>query len=140
VDQQREELYNAAVRSNDILYKASSVFPFTLFPDTITIDREKVSIANRFFYRVAQMHSIRIDDILSVEGDVGPFFGSLRVTSKYFVKAPRVINFLSREDAREIQKILQGYAIARQKEIDCSKIPTKELITLVKELGKEGTD
>jgi hypothetical protein len=49
VDQQREELYEAAIKSNDILYKAESVFPFSMFPDTITIDREKVSIANRVF-------------------------------------------------------------------------------------------
>jgi hypothetical protein len=140
VDQQREELYEAAIKSNDILYKAESVFPFSMFPDTITVDREKVSIANRVFFRVAQMHSIRIDDVLSVEGNVGPFFGSIRVTSKYFVKSPRVINYLTREDTRSIQKILQGYAIARQKEIDCSKIPTKELLRLLMELGEEGTD
>jgi hypothetical protein len=74
VDQQREELYEAAIKSNDILYKAESVFPFSMFPDTITVDREKVSIANRVFFRVAQMHSIRIDDVLSVEGNVGPVF------------------------------------------------------------------
>jgi hypothetical protein len=140
MDQGTEQLYEAAVKGNDILYKATTVFPFTLFPDTITIDREKVSIANRFFFRVAQIHSIRVDDILSVEGNVGPFFGSIRVTSKYFVKSPRVINFLSRDDTTNVQRILQGYTIARQKEIDCSKIPTKELITMLEELGKEGTD
>jgi hypothetical protein len=140
VDQQREELYEAAIKSNDILYKAESVFPFSMFPDTITVDREKVSIANRIFFRVAQMHSIRIDDVLTVEGNVGPFFGSVSVTSKYFVKNPRVINYITREDTRNIQKILQGYTITRQKQIDCSKIPTKELLKLLMELGEEGTD
>jgi hypothetical protein len=140
VEQNTEELYKAAIKSNDILYKASSVFPFNLFPDTITIDREKVSIANRVFFRVAQMHSIRIDDILSIEGNVGPFFGSIKVTSKYFVKSPRLINFLTREDARNVQWILQGYTVARQKEIDCSKIETNELIRMLMELGQEGTD
>jgi hypothetical protein len=140
VEQNTEELYKAAIKSNDILYKACSVFPFNLFPDTITIDREKVSIANRVFFRVAQMHSIRIDDILSIEGNVGPFFGSIKVTSKYFVKSPRLINFLTREDARNVQWILQGYTVARQKEIDCSKIETNELIRMLMELGQEGTD
>jgi hypothetical protein len=140
MEQNTEELYKAAIKSNDILYKATSVFPFTLFPDTITVDREKVSIANRVFFRVAQIHSIRIDDILSVEGNVGPFFGSLKVTSKYFVKSPRLINFLTREDARNIQRILQGYTVARQKEIDCSTIETNELVRMLMELGHEGTD
>jgi hypothetical protein len=140
VDQNTEDLYEAAIKSNDIIYKATTIFPFTLFPDTITIDREKVSIANRFFFRVAQIHSIRIDDILGVEGNRGPFFGSLSITSKYFIKSPRKINFLTIDDTVKAQRILQGYTIARQKEIDCSKIATKELRTMLLELGKESTE
>jgi len=140
MDKQTEELYEAAIKSNDILYKAVGIFPLALFPDTITVDREKVSIAQRFFYKVAQIHTIRIDDILSAESTLGPFFGSLKITSKFFVKDPKVINYLSRRDTVCLQRLLHGYTIARKKEIDCSKIAVNELKTMLLELGKESTD
>jgi len=129
------ELVDVAGESHELLFKTNTVFPFTLFPDTVTLDREKLSFATRFFFSVAQVTSVPIRDILSVEVDVGPFFGSVRTASRYFVTNPKSVRFLWRGDAIKLQRLLQGYIIAHERKIDCSKIDKNELIKLLTDLG-----
>lgn len=146
---ERDRLYDTAIRSHDVLFKANTVFPFILFPDTIILDREKLTIIHRPFFRMAKITAIRIKDVLNAEVDVGPFFGSLRVITRYFSdqsqftgnseelqRKPPLINFLWRRDAIKLHSLLQGYIIATQKEIDCSEIPREELVTLLYDLGQ----
>jgi hypothetical protein len=136
MDEHTEKLFDATKKASEILYKADTVFPFTLFPDTITIDREKLSISYREFFRVAKVVSTPLDDIESVDVNVGPFFGSLRITSKFFVNNTRYVKFLTREDAEKLQSILQGHKLAKEKEIDCSSIKKDELIMMLEKLGR----
>jgi hypothetical protein len=137
MDKQTEKLFEAAKQVSEILYQAETVFPFTLFPDTITIDREKLSISYRYFFRVARVVSTPLDDIESVDASVGPFFGSLRFTSSFFVNNTRFVKFLARGDAIKIQSILQGYKLAKEKEIDLTKIDKNELVMMLGKLGEE---
>ncbi|HLG91249.1 MAG TPA: hypothetical protein VI336_03790 [Candidatus Saccharimonadales bacterium] len=128
-------LVAVAKKSHEILFKASTIFPFTLFPDTVTLDREKVSFASRYFFRVAKITSVPVRDILSVEADIGPFFGSVHTASRYFVTNPKSIRWLWRKDAIRLQRLLQGYIIVHEQEIDCDKIKRDELIKLLNDLG-----
>jgi hypothetical protein len=143
-----EKLIDLTIKAQDVLFKADTVFPFTLFPDTVTIDREKLTIANRIFFKIAKIISIPIADVLSVEADVGPFFGSIHVTSRYFgqqttnttARSPYTVRFLSRDNTLQIQHLLQGYIIAHTREIDCANIDKKQLIILLKDLGQGVSD
>jgi hypothetical protein len=132
------ELKRAVGRADEVLAQATGVFPFNLFPDTITIDREKITIAHRIFFSVAEVISVRIEDILNVTADVGPFFGSLKITTRYFdhKQQPYKITFLRRADAMRLKRIAHGYLIARKKNIDCSKLTAKQLREALDELGK----
>ena len=147
---ERDKLYDVAIRSHDVLFKADTIFPFILFPDTIMLDREKLTIIHRQFFRMAKITAIRIKDILNAEVDIGPFFGLLRVTTRYFSDQsqfvgsepdtkngkPPVINYLWRSDAIKLHSMLQGYIIATQKEIECSEISKEELVALLYDLGQ----
>lgn len=148
---ERDKLYEVAIKSHDILFKSDTVFPFTLFPDTILLDREKLTIIHRQFFRMAQITAIRIKDILNAEVDIGPFFGSLRVVTRYYSgpesqfagvdtgdrsRKPATINYLWRSDAIKIHSMLQGYIIVSQREIDCSEISKEELTVLLYDLGQ----
>src|SRR4051812_33559551 len=42
-----QSLHEVAANVDDVLFEASTVFPFTLVPDTLTLDREKLTVANR---------------------------------------------------------------------------------------------
>jgi hypothetical protein len=139
-DEDPEKLLDITTNAHDILFEAHTVFPFTLFPDTVTVDREKVTIANRSFFRVAVINSTPIADIQSVEVDVGPFFGTVKTTSKYFMNNPREVHFLWREDAVKMQRLLQGYIIAHQREVDCNSMDKEQLVILLNDLGQGVTD
>jgi hypothetical protein len=137
MDEHTEKLFQAAKQASDVLYTADSVFPFALFPDTITIDREKLSISYRVFFRVAKVVSTPLDDIESVDANVGPYFASLRITSKFFVNNTRYVKFLTRDDALKIQSIMQGYKLAKEKEVDLTQINKDDLVMMLCKLGGE---
>jgi len=134
------QLTQAISGSHEVLAAATTVFPFTMFPDTITVDRTKLTVTHRTFFSVAEVMSINIEDILNVVANVGPFFGSLVISTRFFdVKKPYKVNWLWREDALKIARIMHGYIIAIQRKIDCTALSTKELASMLDELGKEGT-
>lgn len=131
------KLRQAVGSSREVLVSATTVFPFTLFPDTITVDRTKMTIAHRTFFQVAEVSSFNVDDILNVAANVGPFFGSLSITTRFFEgeNKPCEVKYLKREDALKIKRILQGYVIAIQKRIDCSVFGRNELVQMLDQLG-----
>ena len=136
--QAKQELKQAIHDANEVLTCATTVFPIALFPDTLTVDRTKVTSSRRTFFRVAQVMSMRIEDVLQVTANVGPVFGSVRVTSRFFNdEHPFVIENFWREDALRLKRIIQGYVVALKNKIDCSQLSTKELSTMLDQLGKD---
>lgn len=132
-----EKLSDAIGYADEVLARAKTVFPFTMFPDTISIDRTKVTITKRSFLAAGEVVSISIEDVLNVTAGVGPLLGTIQISTRYFdPKMPYVIEHLWRGDALKIKRILQGYIIARQKEIDCSALSTRELARDLDMLGK----
>lgn len=138
----KKELSHAIGNAQEVLMSATTVFPFTLFPDTITIDRTKLTVAHRTFFRVAEVMTIRVDDILNVTASVGPLFGSLKITTRFFDTSDKsyTINYLTRGDALKLKRIVQGYIIALQRKIDCSALSTRELSRMLDELGQGALD
>jgi hypothetical protein len=136
-DQSIRELKKAVDGAHEILLSATTVFPFTLFPDIITLDREKLTISHRFFFRIAEVTSIRIEDILNIVADVGPFFGSLKISTRFFAESePHTVNYLWRHDALRFKRVVQGYIISRQKGIDCSSFSPRQLTDMLDKLGQ----
>lgn len=138
--QTRAELKQAIGDAGEVLAKAKTVWPFTLFPDTITLDRSNLTITHKAFFRVGEVTTIRVQDILNTIAVMGPFFASLKITTRFFGEDKIYeIHYLPREDALKVKRILQGYIIALQKDIDCSSLSTKELAKLLDELGSKVT-
>lgn len=139
----RTELEKEARQSQEILFQATTVFPFVLFPDTITIDRVKVTITHRLFFATAEVTSIQIEDILNVAAAIGPFFGSVKIWSHVFrdrtLETRHLeVDYLTRRDALEAERLIQGYIIARHKEINTSRTSKTHLLKLLRQLGKNG--
>lgn len=133
----RQQLTQAIVSSHEPLYAARTAFPFTLFPDTVVIDRAKLTVTRRNLFWTTEAMSIRIEDVLNVTADVGPLFGSVKIATRFFTaeRQPYIVNYLWRKDALKIKRIMQGYIIATQKEIDCAELDTHQLAELLDELG-----
>jgi hypothetical protein len=135
-----ETLTENTEKSQHVLYEATTVFPFTLVPDTITLDREKLTIANRVFWRMADITSVPVGEIMSAEATVGPFFGSLHMTFRFFANNERTISFLPRQATLEMQRLIHGYIIAHRREIDVSNVSKEKLVRLLTELGQGASD
>jgi hypothetical protein len=136
----KQELKEAIQGSNEVLMTATTVFPMTLFPDTVTVDRSKLTVTKRSFFMVSEVMSIRIEDILNITANAGPFFGSIKISNRVFnndVDKPYNVNYFWREDALKLKRIIQGYVIALRKDIDCSALKTKELAVMLDQLGKD---
>lgn len=123
--------------SHDVLTRARTVFPFRVFPDTLTVDRTKITITHRGFLNTAEVVTFRIEDILNITANVGPIFGSVKIATRFFEAGKSYsINYFWRADALRIKRIVQGYLIAKQQEVDCSVLTTQELAKKLDELGK----
>ncbi len=133
---QATKLADVAINAQDVLLEAHTVFPFNLFPDTIKINREKIILIERTFFRVAKVKNIQLHDIQTIEADVGPFFGSLSITTKQNFNTVFKIHYLTRKDAMDAQRIIQGFVVAIQKELEYSSISTSELKALLESLGQ----
>lgn len=132
----KEKLELAIANSNETLACGTTVL--TIFPDTLAIDRTKVTVTTRSFFSTSEVVSIRIEDILNVTAQVGPFFGSIKILSRVFNNdMPYTVGRFWRKDTMKLKRILQGYVIAMQKKIDCSSLQTKELANMLDKLGED---
>lgn len=130
------DLKKIVTQSHEILLSANTVFPISLFPDTVTVDRTKVTITKRDFFWSADVMSIRIEDVLNVSASVGPLFGSLTVASRVMSTIDHFqINHFWRSDAIRLKHIIQGYVIAQHNNIDTAHLKKQELIETLLELG-----
>jgi hypothetical protein len=135
----REGLRKIVRKSHQLLASAQTVIlPINLFPDSVTVDRTKVTITNRTFFWSSSVISIRIEDVLNVTCSTGPIFGSLTVSSRVMNSTDHYeINYLWRKDALYLKQLIQGYVIAQHNQIDTSHLNRRELIRTLLELGSD---
>jgi hypothetical protein len=132
-----EKLTSLTEAAQDNLFVAKTVFPFILFADTIKIDRQKITIVHNDFFWKSQTASTEIKNIMNIEADVGPLFGSITVTSKHFLNNTQTIKYLRRSDVTAVQRLLQGFMIAQRAKINTDGIDKRQLLTLLNDLGQE---
>ncbi len=136
--QQNPSLQTIVEKSHEVLGRATTIFPFTLFPDTVIVDRTKVTIIKRNFFWSEDVVSIRIEDVLNATASVDLFFGSLNVSSRVMNSTDHYqIKFLWKSDAMHLKHLIQGYVIAQHNEIDVAHLDRDKLIKTLCELGDD---
>jgi hypothetical protein len=126
-----------AYQSHEVLFEASTVFPFDLHPDKLVIDRLKISVVQRHFWGEEQVSSIFHQDVLSVSVHRVLFLSSLSILSRaYTSRGPIDVRNLRTQDALTARWIIQGMAIARQQGTDLEHLSREELLKLAQDIGK----
>mgnify|MGYP000985882093 CR=1 FL=1 len=135
----KEGLQKLIRKSHQLLASAQTVIlPINLFPDSVTIDRTKVTITKRAFFWTSSVISIRIEDVLNVACSTGPIFGSLIISSRIMNSTDHYeIDYFWRKDALYLKQLIQGYVIAQHNRIETSHLNRKELIKTLLELGRD---
>lgn len=135
-EETKQELQQAIQGSNEILATATTVLTF--FPDTLTLDRAKLTVTKRQFFKTAEVMSIRIEDLLNITAAVDMFFGSIKMSSRVMnTDNPYAIGNFWRRDAIHLKRVTQGYIIALQRNIDCSSLASSELVGMLDKLGED---
>lgn len=137
----REGLRKIVRKSHQLLAAAQTVIlPINLFPDSVTVDRTKVTITKRTFFWSSSVISIRIEDVLNVACSTGPIFGSLTISSRVMNSTDHYeIDYFWRKDAIYLKQLIQGYVIAQHNQIDTSHLNRKDLVKTLLELGNDAS-
>lgn len=135
-----DDLKKVVRQSHEVLAEVQTVFPVTLFPDKLCLDRSVITITKRNFFWSSSNISIRVEDVLNVSTTLGPIFGSLTIASRIMSSVDHyTINFLWRKDATELKHMIQGYMIAKHSNLDLVDLSMDELVTTLRELGAGGS-
>lgn len=134
-----DQMHQVVAQSHEILAGARTVIlPINIFPDTITVDRMKVTINEQTFFWMRNISTMRIEDILNVSANLGLFFGSLTISSRVMNSTDHYeINGFWNKDVVRLKHIIQGYMIALHQGIDVSSLSTDRLIRKLNELGSD---
>lgn len=135
----KESLNEIVEKSHQFLAGAQSVIlPMNPFPDTVVVDRTKITITKRSFFWSADVITVRIEDVLNVASSTGPFFGSLTISSRVMNSTDHYeVNYLWRSDATYLKQVIQGYMIAQHNKIVTSHLDKEQLVKTLLELGRD---
>jgi len=123
-------------KSEQILFTTQTVFPFDLFPDSITISGNKIEISNSNFFASHQTSSIPLRDIANVEIQTSPFFASLKIINIRYPMHPHILQYLKKRDAIKAKNIIDGLLVAMSQGADITQIETHKLIEQIEKVGR----
>jgi hypothetical protein len=86
---------------------------------------------------MSQTASTELKNIMNIQTELGPLFGSITITSKHFLNNTQTIKFLKRKDIATAQRLLQGFMIAYRAKINTDGIEKLQLMALLDDLGQE---
>lgn len=126
-------------RSDNVLMRIKAVFPFDLFPNTLIIDANKVTIIDSIFFASESVISILLEEITDVTVDSNFFLAKLNITYSHHPLRPEhySIPALRKKEALKAKDIIQGLLVLRISEgIDLSKLKPDEIVKQLEGIGK----
>lgn len=142
-EENRQRFETITARQDIELLQVKSVFPYSLFPDTISIDTTKVTVAKKQLFATEYITTIPLKDLSDVNVQTALFLATL--TLKYMPQAASPgmnqsvevkIPNLRREDAIKAKNILKGALVAKAEEIDIAKLSPDEIEKVLHKFGE----
>ena len=135
--QKQEAKFQSLVnKSDECLYRLSSVFPFDFFPDEITIENNQINIIIHIFFLCSHIQSIPIKNVADVFIESGPFFAVLKIIDRSYIENSVSIKFLKKHEAFKAREVIQGLIVASSMDVDISQIPLETIKKDVHNLGR----
>ncbi len=131
-----ENFGNLVEKSDRVLIKIKAIFPFDFFPNELSVDVNKVNIITNYCLS-QKVHSVMIKDICDVYIYKGLFFASLSIVDWGFDRNRSItINYLSKNKADKVLKIIQGLMVSAKQNIDITRIDVPDFKSKVEILGE----
>ncbi len=135
-EKNEKKLDELLFQSHTCLFQIKTVFPFDLFPDTLSVDPGKVDLIGRYFFASDVRTSIPIKDIKSVAVESNILFSTIKIIIDMPQDNSMRVGPLHRHDALRAKRIILGLNVCEKENVDISKIPGEELLAKAEELGK----
>jgi hypothetical protein len=135
-ENEEQKLDYLAGKSERVIYKVRTVFPFTLFPTNIVIDTQKVTLIFGVFFYSYKMFPILLKDIRSVTVSTGLLFGTISFDKEGFQENPGTVEYLWREDALKVRRIIMGMMVATKEGVEMDALDDKSLLEKVEAIGR----
>lgn len=132
----KEKMVSLAKASDAILFKATTVFPFNFFPDTIVIDKTKITIIERLFFYTQDIRSYAIEDVLNIEVGSSLLFSTLTCLTRYDNKKAFSLRYLRKKDATFAKKLIQGLIIAKREGVHIEELSKNEIMMYGEVIGQ----
>jgi len=142
-EQTKHRLKTLTTRQEVELLRAYSVFPFSLFTDTLIIDTTKVTIIKKQFFATEYIVTIPLKDLSDTNVQTFLFLGSLTVEYMPQSNSPgmmqpiivRIAN-LRRAQAIRAKNILKGILVTRAEDIDIATLTPQEVVDIIEKFGE----
>jgi hypothetical protein len=125
-------------KSETLLFRCKTVFPFQLFPTIIEITESRIDIKYGIFFDTYQTVPVLIQNLMNVVVTTGAFFGSVEFEMKAPTYRPAAISYLKKNDVMKIKQIVTGLIQIKQEEIELSTSLTKR--HLIRKIGASPTE
>jgi hypothetical protein len=135
-DSAEDKMRELARKSSQVLFQLRTVFPFDFFPDTITINANKIDVVQSEFFFSHNTTSIPIKDIANVEVETIPFFATIKLINIRAPMRPISISFLKHDEAIRAKKIIDGLLVATEQGADVSSIEPKQFLRHIEVVGR----
>lgn len=122
-------------RSDEVVYRIKSVFPFDFFPDEVIVDRTKIDILYGMFFATREIMSILIENIYEVTIDYSLFFATLRFRVIGYQVDPPPIYFLKKNEAIRLRHIVTGLILAHKDKLDLRELTIEEVRDKMERIG-----
>jgi hypothetical protein len=137
-EEDKQTVSDLIKKSNRCIISISSLFPWTLFPNTIQVEESRVTFIFRQLF-ASQSHSVNIKDISNVFIESSPFFSTLQIVSRTFVQNDITIGHLDAKKAARVQMVIEGLRTFAENNIDTSNYEVNELIAKIEEFHTNKT-
>ena len=124
-----------ARKSEEVLYRLKTVFPFDFFPDTLTINSNKLDINSSYFFFSHQTQSIPLRDIGMVEVQTSLLFATLKIINLRYPLEPVEINFLWNHEAEKAKQIIDGLLVTMSHGADVAAIEPQRMLKQLEKVG-----
>lgn len=122
-------------KTNTVILKISSIFPFSFLPDDLIIQPLKVDVIERAFFASESIRSFPFDQIVETQVSSGPFFSTLKIIGKGLQSETVKISYLKKSDAIKAKQIIDGFVLCKNNNVDLTKLDVYNLDSKIEELG-----
>jgi hypothetical protein len=129
-----------AERSDKVLFSTKTVFPFDFFPDTLTINGNKIDLVISNFFFSSATTSIPLRDIANVEIETSPFFAKLKIVNIRYPMEPVEMSYLKKGEAVKAKNIIDGLLVSMSQGADVAAVDPKKMQAHIEKVGTSAVE